>query len=185
MKEIRMHGRGGQGTVVAAEILATAFLADGKYATSIPSFGQERRGAPVAAFIRLDTKPIRERCRVYHPDIVVVLDKVLTESPSCYIGLKEHGTIILNHRGKDKRLSLPHLETPELLATIDATSISLQELGVPITNSCMLGAFARVTDIVQLDTLTSALEEFLEGHLLNKNRRCLQRGFDEVHIKRV
>ena len=183
MKEIRMHGRGGQGTVVAAEILATAFLADGKYATSIPSFGQERRGAPVAAFIRLDTKPIRERCRVYQPDIVVVLDRVLTESPSCYIGLKDHGTIILNHRGKE--LSLPNMETLDLLATIDATSISLQELGVPITNSCMLGAFARVTDTVPLDTLTSALEEFLGGDLLNKNRRCLQRGFDEVHIKRV
>jgi 2-oxoisovalerate ferredoxin oxidoreductase gamma subunit len=183
MKEIRMHGRGGQGTVVAAEILATAFLADGKYATSIPSFGQERRGAPVAAFIRLDTKPIRERCRVYQPDIVVVLDRVLTESPSCYIGLKDHGTIILNHRGKE--LSLPNTETPDLLATIDATSISLQELGVPITNSCMLGAFAKVTDTVPLDTLTSALEEFLGGDLLNRNRRCLQRGFDEVHIKRV
>jgi 2-oxoacid:acceptor oxidoreductase gamma subunit (pyruvate/2-ketoisovalerate family) len=183
MKEIRMHGRGGQGTVVAAEILATAFLADGKYATSIPSFGQERRGAPVAAFIRLDTKPIRERCRVYQPDIVVVLDRVLTESPSCYIGLKDHGTIILNHSGKE--LSLPNMEALDLLATIDATSISLQELGVPITNSCMLGAFARVTDTVPLDTLTSALEEFLGGDLLNKNRRCLQRGFDEVHIKRV
>lgn len=183
MKEIRMHGRGGQGTVVAAEILATAFLADGKYATSIPSFGQERRGAPVAAFIRLDTKPIRERCRVYQPDIVVVLDRVLTESPSCYIGLKDHGTIILNHRGRE--LSLPNTQTLGLLATIDATSISLQEMGVPITNSCMLGAFAKVTDTVPLDTLTSALEEFLGGDLLNKNRRCLQRGFDEVHIKRV
>jgi 2-oxoacid:acceptor oxidoreductase gamma subunit (pyruvate/2-ketoisovalerate family) len=182
MKEIRMHGRGGQGTVVAAEILATAFLADGKYATSIPSFGQERRGAPVAAFVRLDTKPIRERSRIYHPDIVVILDKILARSPTCYSGLKKCGTIILNHNGKE--LSLPNLENLESLATVDATSISLQELGVPITNSCMLGAFARVTDIVQLDTLSSALEEFLEKDLLNKNKRCLQRGFEEVKIKR-
>lgn len=182
MLEIRIHGRGGQGAVVAAQILATALLEDGKYAATFPSFTQERRGAPVEGFLRFDTKPIRERTRIYHPDIVVVFDKILVRNPSCYSGLKDGGSVILNQKGQDAHP--PTKASLELLATVDATSIALKEMGVPITNSCMLGAFAKVTGLLKLDSLSVALGEFLSGDVLQKNKRSMERGFNEVNIKR-
>jgi len=168
--------------VIAAEIMATAFVLDGKYAASFPFFGQERRGAPVAAFVRFGLEPVREKTRVYNPDIVIVLDRVQAGNPICYAGLKEGGMAIINSRHEEiVPLSVTNLE---LLATADATGISLQEIGLPITNSCMLGAFAKATQLVQLDTLIYAIEEFLKGDMLVRNKRALQRGFHEVAIKR-
>ena len=181
MGEIRIHGRGGQGTVIAAEIMATAFVLDGKYAASFPFFGQERRGAPVAAFVRFGLEPVREKTRVYDPDIVMVLDRVLAGNPICYDGLKIGGMAIIN--SKQEGIVPPSIPNLELLATVDATGIALQEIGLPITNSCMLGAFARATQLVQLDTLLYAIEEFLKGNVLFRNKSALQRGYHEVAVK--
>ena len=181
MGEIRIHGRGGQGAVVAAELLATAFVLDGKYAASFPSFGQERRGVPVAAFLRFGAEPVRERTRVYHPDIVLVLDRALAALPACYAGLKDGGMAILNT--KEEEAVPPSVTNLGLCASVDATGIALQEIGLPIPNSCMLGAFARASQLVPLDTLTCAMEEFLKGPVLARNKRSMERGFREVKVK--
>ena len=181
MGEIRIHGRGGQGSVVAAEWLAAAFVLDGKYVASFPSFGQERRGVPVAAFLRFDAEPVRERTRVYHPDIVLVFDRVLAGLPESYAGLKDGGTVIVNT--KDEKVAPPAVANPGVFASVDATGIALQEVGRPIPNSCMLGAFARATQLVPLDSLSRAMEGFLKGDVLARNKRSMQRGFHEVKVR--
>jgi 2-oxoacid:acceptor oxidoreductase gamma subunit (pyruvate/2-ketoisovalerate family)/2-oxoacid:acceptor oxidoreductase delta subunit (pyruvate/2-ketoisovalerate family) len=181
MGEIRIHGRGGQGTVVAAEWLAAAFVLDGKYAASFPSFGQERRGVPVAAYLRFDAAPVRERTRVYHPDIVLVLDRALAALPECYAGLKDGGMAIINT--KEGEVVPPSVTNLGLCASVDATGIALQEIGRPIPNTCMLGAFARATQLVPLDALSSAMEELLKGDGLARNKRSMERGFREVKVK--
>jgi 2-oxoacid:acceptor oxidoreductase gamma subunit (pyruvate/2-ketoisovalerate family)/2-oxoacid:acceptor oxidoreductase delta subunit (pyruvate/2-ketoisovalerate family) len=181
MGEIRIHGRGGQGSVVAAEWLAAAFVLDGKYVASFPSFGQERRGVPVAAFLRFDAEPVRERTRVYHPDIVLVFDRVLAGLPESYAGLKDGGTVIVNT--KEGKVAPPSVTNPGLFASVDATGIALQEVGRPIPNSCMLGAFARATQLVPLDALSRAMEGFLKGDVLARNKRSMERGFHEVKVR--
>ena len=169
--------------MIAAQILATALLEDGKYAATFPNFTQERRGAPVEAFIRFGTEPIRERTRIYHPDVLVIFDKILVRSPVCYAGLKDGGSVILNQKGES--FLPPTKASLETLAMVDATSIALQEMGVPITNSCMLGAFARVTGLLKLESLATAFKEFLSGDVLQKNKRSMERGYNEVRIRRM
>ena len=183
MGEIRIHGRGGQGAVVAAEWLAAAFVLDGKYAASFPSFGQERRGVPVAAYLRFDTEPVRERTRVYHPDIVLVLDRALADLPDCYAGLKDGGGVILNI--KEGKGIPPSVINLGLCALVDATGIALEEIGRPISNTCMLGAFARATQLVPLVALSRVMEEFLKGDVLARNKRSMERGFREVRLESV
>jgi 2-oxoacid:acceptor oxidoreductase gamma subunit (pyruvate/2-ketoisovalerate family) len=181
MKEIRFHGRGGQGVVVAVQILATALARGGKYAASFPTFGFERRGAPVAAFCRLDDKPIRERTQIYHPDCVVVLDPRLVKSDQILAGVRE-GAILIVNTGKpvEERLQ----KNLSLICSVDATQVGLQEMGAPITSTCMLGALAAGTAWVQLDSLCSSLEDFYSGQVLEKNIRCVERGFKETVIRR-
>ncbi len=181
MGEIRIHGRGGQGAVVAAEWLTAAFVLDGKFAASFPSFGQERRGVPVAAFLRFDAEPVRERTRVYHPEIVLVLDRALAVLPECYAGLKDGGTAIINT--KEEEVVPPSVTNMGLCASVDATGIALQEIGRPIPNTCMLGAFVRATQLVPLDVLSHAMEGSLKGDVLARNKRSMERGFLEAKVK--
>jgi 2-oxoacid:acceptor oxidoreductase gamma subunit (pyruvate/2-ketoisovalerate family) len=179
MKEMRFHGRGGQGVVVAVQILATALTRDGKYAASFPTFGFERRGAPVAAFCRLDDKPIRERTLIYHPDCVVVLDPFFVRSEQISEGLKEGAILVANTA---KPIEQRRHKNLSAICSVDATKVGLQEIGLPITNTCMLGALAAGTGWVQLDSLCSSLEEFYSGQVLERNRRCVERGFKEIVI---
>jgi len=160
MIEIRFHGRGGQGAVVASKILASALFKEGKSVQSFPSFGVERRGAPVMAFLRVDDQPIRLRTNVYHPDHVVVLDSTLIEVVDVTSGLRADGWIILNsdhHPGQFKGF------TSFRVATVDASRIAVENgLGSrtqPIVNTAILGAFSRVTDLVGIDAVVGAIEE--------------------------
>lgn len=180
MGEIRLHGRGGQGTVIGAEMLANAFVFDGKYASVFPSFGVERRGSPVMAFARYGEAPIRERTRVYRPDILLFLDQTILEDKSCYNGFKNRGMIIANTRQGDfiEGLGL----NQSFLATVDAVRIALEETGTAITNTTMLGAFARATGLVKLEDLKTALGLYFSGKILEKNLRSLARGYEEVQV---
>lgn len=182
MGEIRLHGRGGQGTVIAAEMLANAFVFGGKYASVFPSFGVERRGSAVMAFARYGEKPVRERTRVYRPDILLMFDQSLTEVLANYDGFKAGGMIIANTRHKQNIIDLDKKQ--QLLATIDGVSIALEETGTPITNTCMLGAFARASGLVRLADLKPALGLYFNGSVLEKNLRSLERGYAEVEISR-
>jgi 2-oxoacid:acceptor oxidoreductase gamma subunit (pyruvate/2-ketoisovalerate family)/2-oxoacid:acceptor oxidoreductase delta subunit (pyruvate/2-ketoisovalerate family) len=180
MGEIRLHGRGGQGTVIAAEMLANAFVLGGKYASVFPSFGVERRGSAVMAFARYGETPIREHTRVYRPDILLMLDQSLTENPTYYEGFRHGGIIIANTKHEENIAGLNLNQ--KVLATVDATKIAVEETGSAVTNTCMLGAFARATGLVRLDDLKKALALYFKGEVLAKNLRVLERGYEELKV---
>ncbi len=180
MKEIRLHGRGGQGAVLLAEMLVAAFVADGKHASCFPMFGFERRGAPVAAFVRVDDQPIREKTQIYSPDCVVIIDSSQLLSPPIFAGLKPRGIAVCNASQAPE--PIPHQDIG-LLGWVDATRIALEEMGIPITNTCMLGAFAATTQWINLDSILRSLGQHFENKLLPANRKSVKRGFYEVTIK--
>jgi len=180
VKEIRFHGRGGQGTVTGVEMLAYALLLEGKYASSFPSFGPERRGAPVAAFLRFDDKPIRETHQIYEPDCIVVLDPFQAKSSTILNGLRDKGILILN----TPRQKLENYPTGlSVLGLVDATSLAIEAIGRAIVNTCMLGVIARVTGWVSLDSVILSLENYFHGELLKTNAKLARRGYESVKIK--
>ncbi len=179
MKEIRFHGRGGQGVVMGAEMLAYAFVLEGKFASSFPTFGAERRGAPVAAFLRFDDKPVRETHQIYKPDCVMCLDPFIGRQGTIFTGLKGDGITIIN-TPKEKLDVWP--EALKKLGLIDATALALEEIGRAIVNTCMLGVIAKVTGWVKLESVLASLDMNFEGKLLKKNAELVRRGYENVKI---
>jgi len=176
MIEIRFHGRGGQGAVTAAEILAKAAFEDGKYSQAFPFFGVERRGAPVMAFTRIDDKPIQIRYQVQNPDYVVVLDDGLLDVVDVFSGIKDTGKVIINTNKKDKLDEYKEKEAYD----IDATGIALENLGVPIVNTIMLGSFAKKSGEVSLDSIIKVINETFPGKLGDKNSKAAKIAYDEI-----
>jgi pyruvate ferredoxin oxidoreductase gamma subunit len=176
MKEIRFHGRGGQGAVTAAEILAVAAFYDGRYSQAFPFFGVERRGAPVMAFARIDDKFIRLRSQIYEPDYIVVQDATLLEVIDVAHGLKERGMAIINTEKKPDEVEL---KTKAEIRTINATKIALDVLGVPIVNTAMLGAFSAMTEEVSLDSLKKAIEKRFPEKIAIKNIKAVELAYKE------
>ena len=179
MKEIRIHGRGGQGAVLAARMLASAFVAEGKYVASFPMYGFERRGAPVVAFTRVDDKPIREKTQIYTPDCMVVIDPGLMKIPELFSGLKPEGVLILNSPSPLKAKPNDNLK---IGGVINATQIAVDEIGRDIPNTCLLGAFAAATGWLNLQSVLSCLGDYLSGDILQRNLRSAERGFREVEV---
>jgi 2-oxoisovalerate/pyruvate ferredoxin oxidoreductase gamma subunit len=180
MKEIRWHGRGGQGAVIAAKVLAAALDKEGKSVMAFPKYGTERRGAPVIAFSGFDDKPIRQKTDLYEPDCLVVLDETLVKAvKTLFDGVKQGAVMVINS---------PHTVTEKLhpnlgvIGSADATHIGLEEIGRPITNTCMLGVIARTTGWVALDSIVASLPEYFSGATLERNLRCIQRGYEETKI---
>ena len=176
MIEVRFHGRGGQGSVVASRILANAFVQENKYGSAFPMFGFERRGAPVTAYGRFDDEPVLEKTAIYHPDCLVVLDPTQRDSPSVYDGLKPNGILILNSTMEPKE---PH-ENLALVAMADATRIAVEEMGIPAPNTGMLGVFAAATGWIKVESILAGLEDYFDGRKLEGNKRCVKRGFEET-----
>jgi len=162
MVEIRFHGRGGQGTVVASEVLAVALFKEGKYVQAFPTFGVERRGAPVAAFLRISDRPIRLRCQIERPDHVVILDPTLLPVIDVTSGLKPGGWILVNSEHEPASMTR-FIDGGWRVATVDATAIAVaHQLGSrtnPIVNTAILGAFSSVTGLVGIDSVTEAIRE--------------------------
>ncbi len=162
MIEIRFHGRGGQGAVIASELLAQAAFLEGKHPQSFPFFGVERRGAPVTAYTRIDDAPIQIRTSITTPDIVVVLDAGLMRTINVTAGLKPEGLLLVNSEKAPDKLELAFKGR---VATVDATGIALAHgLGskaTPITNTAILGALAQASGIVTLDSVCRAVERFV------------------------
>lgn len=160
MIEIRFHGRGGQGTVIASKILADAISMEGKYIQAYPEFGVERRGAPVYAFIRIDNKPIYDKSRIYEPDHVVVVDPTLVEVIDVTEGLKEGGWIIINTDKNPEELKFPKKFK---VATINATEIAVKHklgtLAAPIVNTAIVGAVVKVLNLAKLESVLEAVRE--------------------------
>ena len=157
MIELRLHGRGGQGAVTSAELLALAAIAEGKYALAFPSFGPERRGAPVQAFVRTNDKPVRIRADIKEPDFVVVFETRLLSIVDVTSGLKENGVVIVNSKSTPQEIK-SEFGYKWRVATVDAATIATETIGVPIVNTTMLGAILRVTDIVELSSLEEPLK---------------------------
>jgi 2-oxoacid:acceptor oxidoreductase gamma subunit (pyruvate/2-ketoisovalerate family) len=175
MLEIRFHGRGGQGAITAAEILASAVFREGKYAQAFGAFGPERRGAPVMAFVRISEKPIRLRQQIYNPDMIVVLDPGLIGVIDVVSGLKKRASIVVNSPEK-----LTFDVEDATVHTVDATRISQEVLGKPIVNTAMLGAFAKATGLVSLEHLKQAVAERFSGELGEKNIKAVERAYNET-----
>ncbi len=180
--EIRWHGRGGQGAVTSAELLARAAISEGKYSHAFPSFGPERRGAPVLAFVRISAKePIRLRAEITQPDVVVVLDPGLLGIANVTAGLKANGIVIVNTRKQAEELR-KEFGIDSSLATVNATRIARETLGVPITNTTMVGAVIRATDIVKLESLVEPLKHRF-GRLAERNIDAMKQAFEETLVK--
>jgi len=181
MHEVRIHGRGGQGAVLACAILAQALIDDGKHAVAIPSFGFERRGAPVAAFLRFSDAPIRAMTNVYHPDCVVCIDPTVHRSVDIYAGMKPGGTVVLATTAKPDEMKLP--DAVERVGLCDAVGIALPIYRKPVTNAVMLGAFARTTGLLSLASLKEALEQMdFRDAGLTQNLDAVERGYNETRV---
>ncbi|RMG58542.1 MAG: pyruvate ferredoxin oxidoreductase [Deltaproteobacteria bacterium] len=165
MLEIRIHGRGGQGAVLASRILAWAFFRQGKFVQSFPFFGVERRGAPVFACTRVSDAPIRERCLIREPTVILVLDPHLSLEESVFTGLKEGGTAVMNLHGEDALSRLPALNGRWKVFAVDGSGIALSHgLGTatsPIVNTVMVGAFGKATGLLSVEDLTFGIEKVL------------------------
>ena len=180
--EIRWHGRGGQGAVTSAELLARAAINEGKNAQAFPAFGPERRGAPVLAFDRISRQdPIRVRAEVKEPDVVIVLDPTLLRVINVTSGLKDTGLLIINTR-KTPRDIKSELGNQWQLALVDAFSIARELLGVPIVNTTMLGALLRATGVVEMESLIEPLKERFE-RLAERNINAMKRAYQETVIQ--
>jgi 2-oxoacid:acceptor oxidoreductase gamma subunit (pyruvate/2-ketoisovalerate family) len=176
MKEVRFHGRGGQGAVTAARLLAEAAFLEGKYCQAFPFFGAERRGAPVLAFTRINDKPIRARTQVYEPNYVVVLDQTLLGAVDVTAGLKRGGIVIINAKKPPRKIAA------DKIVSVDATSIAMEILGAPITNTAMLGAFAKATGLVSLDSILKVVQDKFKGKLGEKNVAAVKAAYERAAV---
>ena len=181
MIEIRFHGRGGQGAVTSAELTALAAIEQGKYAQAFPSFGPERRGAPVMAYVRVSDEPIRTREKIYEPDIVVVLDPTLLDIVNVGAGLKDNGIVVLNTTKSAEEIRVRSGITAKL-ALVVASRIAIETMGIPITNTTLLGAMLKATDLLPLSALEGPLEERF-GRIAVKNIQASQRAYQETVVK--
>ena len=179
MIQIRIHGRGGQGVVTAAELIAIAAFTEGKEAQAFPSFGVERTGAPIEAFARIDNKPIRTREHVYEPNVLIVQDSTLLPTVDVAKGCGEKTIVIINTtKPKDKiNIKLPK----ENIFALDATKIALDEIGRNIVNTVILGAFTKATKIVSVKSLEKAItKKFkLKGEkIITKNINAINKAYN-------
>ena len=177
MKEIRLHGRGGQGAVLAAELMVVAAFEDGKYGQAFPAFGGERRGAPVQAFVRLDAHPVRVRYRVNQPDHVIILDHTLPNMVDVLDGLKPGGMALIDSE-KSPAALLWSTDAP--VYAVPATRIALEVFGHPFVNPAMLGAWAAATSEVSLEAIEHAFQHRFPGSLGEKNSQAAQMGYDFI-----
>ncbi len=182
MLELRFHGRGGQGAVTSAELLATAVIAEGKHAQAFPSFGPERRGAPVIAYARLDEKRVRNRTSVKNPDVTIVLDPSILSIVDTSEGLTEDGIQVINTSRKAGELR-KSLDLSGKLVTVNANRIALEEIGRPITNTTMLGALVKATGAVEKDHLIEEIENRF-GRIAEGNIKAFNRAYDECAVEK-
>ena len=182
--EVRWHGRGGQGAWTASELLARTALDEGKYIQSFPEFGPERMGAPVTAFTRISSEPIRLHCAIYDPDVVIVLDNTLLKSVPVTAGLnRDEDALIINSAEKPAIIKENLHITKGKVWTVPATEIALRILGAPITNTALLGVVAKATGIVTLEGIEKTLKGRFRRDLAEKNFAVIQEAYKEAKVE--
>lgn len=180
MLQIRIHGRGGQGVVTAAEMLSIAAFEQGRHAQAFPSFGSERTGAPVVAFCRIDDQEIRLREPILAPDVLIVQDATLLHQVDVFQGLQPEGYVLINSKRSFPELGLADLEQRfrrERLATVPATEIALKHLGRPLPNAVLLGAFAALSGLIKLDAVAHAVRDKFGGTVADHNVAAATEAF--------
>ena len=171
MIEIRIHGRGGQGAVTSAEMLALAAIGTGKYAQAFPSFGPERRGAPVQAFVRVSDKPIRIRGEIRDPDVVVVLDPGLLNIMDVTSGLRDKGVVVVNTKASVGEMK-KRFKDKWATAVVDASAIAVETIRVNIVNTTMIGAILKACDVVPIESLEEPLKHRFGGRAASNFEAC-------------
>jgi len=180
LREIRIHGRGGQGAVTAAQLFAHAAFSEGKWVQAFPYFGAERRGAPVKAFARISEEPIRVYSQIYNPDYVIILSPSLMRVIDVTEGLKKDGYVIVNTTKKPDEMCLNSWR----VATVDATGIAIElgllVAGFPVVNTAIVGAFAKATDEIKLRSFTEIIRETWSGDAGEKNARAAELAYERL-----
>lgn len=179
--EFRWHGRGGQGAWTASELLARTALDEGKYIQSFPEFGPERMGAPVTAFTRISTEPIRLHCAVYDPDVVVVLDNTLLKTVPVTAGVNKDDNILIINSTEEPAILKERLKVAKgKVWTVPATEIAIRILGAPITNTALLGAVAKATGIITIEGVHKTLKGRFRPDLAEKNFAVIKEAYVEA-----
>lgn len=183
MLQIRIHGRGGQGVVTAAEMLAVAAFEQGRHAQAFPSFGSERTGAPVVAFCRIDDNEIRLREPILAPDVLIVQDPTLLHQVDVFQGLKPDGYVLINSRRSFDELGLGEIVSRfrrERLTTVPAAEIALKHLGRPLPNAVLLGGFAALAGLVSLEAVAHAIRHTFAGKIGEGNVAAATEAHDYI-----
>jgi pyruvate ferredoxin oxidoreductase gamma subunit len=187
MFQVRFHGRGGQGVVTAAELLASAAFSEGRYAQAFPSFGSERMGAPVMSFCRIDDRPIRTREPVTEPDALVIQDPTLLHQADVFAGLAPGGYVLINAARSFRQLGLGDLAAAHdscRLLTVPASSLAMARLGRPLPGAPLLGALAALAGVVSLDAVLAAITDRFTGQVAAGNTAAAVAAFDYVLAER-
>lgn len=180
MKEIRIHARAGQGAITTAALLGYVYFLKGMYPYAFPHFGAARMGAPMNAFVRVDSRPVRLRSQIYEPDFVIVVDATLMRGFNCFTGLKENGIAIINKR---EGIEIPKVSVRQKIFVIPANDIALKNIGRPLGNTALLGAYAAVTGEIKLEHLIDAIKKRFSGKAQDGNIQSAKEGFAFVKNK--
>ena len=180
MKEIRIHARAGQGAITTASLLGFSYFNEGKYPYAFPNFGAARMGAPMNAYVRVDTDPVRLRSQIYEPNYVIIVDPTLMRGFNCFSGLKDDGVAIIN--GKEG-LELPKLKAKQKVFLVPASDIALKNIGRPLGNTALIGAFAAATGELKLDNLIEVVKHRFSGKAQEGNIAAVKEGFEFVKNK--
>jgi len=180
MKAIRIHARAGQGAITTASLLGYAYFLKGMYPYAFPHFGAARMGAPMNAFVRVDSKPVRLRSQIYEPDYVLIVDATLMRGFNCFSGLRDKGIAIVNARDIE---ALPKVKAAQRLVAVPANEIALKTIGRPLGNTALLGAFAAATQEIELETLFEAIKSRFSGKAEQANIEAARQGFEFVKAK--
>lgn len=182
LNEIRLHGQGGQGVVVASELIALAASFEGKFCRAFPLYGGARRGGPVVAFTQIGEESEATRSMIYEPNHVLILDPHIPDYVDVVNGIKPSGTIVFNTSKKPEEARSYLKSFNNRIAVIDATSISEDLLGLPMPNTVILGAFIHSTNIMKIDSLLKAVEKRFDQRIVNQNKKAVLAGYDNVSI---
>jgi pyruvate ferredoxin oxidoreductase gamma subunit len=186
MFAVRIHGRGGQGAVTAAEMLSVAAFGEGRHAQAFPTFGSERTGAPVVSFCRIDDRAIRLREPISHPDALIVQDPTLLHQVDLFAGLSPEGYLLVNTSRSLAELGLAELaDTLDVrrVATVPATDLAREHLGRPLPNAALLGGFAALTGQVSLRAVCDAIRDRFAGAVGEGNVKAAEAAYDHVQKK--
>lgn len=180
MKEIRIHARAGQGAITTAALLGYVYFLKGQYPYAFPHFGAARMGAPMNAFVRVDSKPVRLRSQIYDPDYLIIVDATLMRGFNCFSGLKDNGIAIINER---EGMEIPKVKPKQKVFVVPANEIAMRTIGRPLGNTALLGAYAAATGEIRLEDLLEAIKKRFAGKALEGNLQAAGEGFDFIKNK--